>query len=64
MIFYSGFTKSFISKPQDNLAVGKMETKCFKYLGINIKHEENRHKSIGEITQPFLSYIRKWSFTI
>ena len=55
MIFYSGFTKSFISKPQDNLAVGKMETKCFKYLGINIKHEENRHKSIGEITQPFFS---------
>ena len=35
------FIESLISKLQDNFGVGKMETKCFKYLGRNIKHEGN-----------------------
>ena len=37
----NGFIESFISKLQENFAVGKIETKCFKYLGLNIKHEGN-----------------------
>ena len=32
------FIESLISELQDNLVVGKMETKCFKYLRLNVKH--------------------------
>ena len=34
----NGFIESLIGKLQGNFVVGKMETKCFKYLGLNIKH--------------------------
>ena len=36
---YNDFT--FISRPKDNSVAEKLETKCSKYLGLNMKHEDN-----------------------
>ena len=38
---HNHFVESLMSKLQDNFVVRRMETKCFKHLGLNIKHEEN-----------------------